>query len=192
LELAERTGDQGFQDVGHDALRYEHLQYVPSAGNWPDMRRFDAETPAESRAATYPTTWCHGAAGIAMSRMRVRRLTVGEKIPGELTADLDAALDTVQTDGFGRNHSLCHGDFGNLDVLLQAADSYGDGEWPGLARDTAALVIDGAASTGWLCGLPLGVETPGLMTGLAGVGMGLLRVAARYRVPSVLILEPPK
>jgi lantibiotic modifying enzyme len=35
------------------------------------------------------------------------------------------------------------------------------------------------------------VESPGLMTGLAGIGYGLLRVAAPARVPSVLTLEGP-
>jgi lantibiotic modifying enzyme len=32
----------------------------------------------------------------------------------------------------------------------------------------------------------------GLMTGLAGIGYGLLRLAAPEKVPSVLVLEPPK
>jgi lantibiotic modifying enzyme len=35
------------------------------------------------------------------------------------------------------------------------------------------------------------VETPGLMTGVAGIGYGLLRLAAPLRVPSVLALAPP-
>jgi Lanthionine synthetase C-like protein len=37
----------------------------------------------------------------------------------------------------------------------------------------------------------LGVESPGLMTGLAGIGYGLLRLAEPTRVPSVLVLTPP-
>jgi hypothetical protein len=37
----------------------------------------------------------------------------------------------------------------------------------------------------------LAVETPGLMTGLAGIGYGLLRLAVPTRVPSVLVLEGP-
>ena len=44
---------------------------------------------------------------------------------------------------------------------------------------------------GWLCGIPHGIETPGLMIGLAGVGYGLLRLAAPNDVPSVLVLAPP-
>jgi hypothetical protein len=35
------------------------------------------------------------------------------------------------------------------------------------------------------------VESPGLMTGLAGIGYGLLRAADPECVPSVLTLSPP-
>jgi lantibiotic modifying enzyme len=34
------------------------------------------------------------------------------------------------------------------------------------------------------------VETPGLMTGLAGIGDGLLRIAAP-QLPSLLMVQPP-
>jgi lanthionine synthetase-like protein len=43
---------------------------------------------------------------------------------------------------------------------------------------------------GWLCGVPLAVELPALMNGLAGICYGLLRVAAPDRVPSLLALSP--
>jgi lantibiotic modifying enzyme len=36
------------------------------------------------------------------------------------------------------------------------------------------------------------VESPGLMTGLAGIGYGLLRLAKPARVPSILTLEGPR
>ena len=39
--------------------------------------------------------------------------------------------------------------------------------------------------------MPHGVATPGLMNGLAGIGLQLLRFADRDAVPSVLLLEPP-
>ena len=55
----------------------------------------------------------------------------------------------------------------------------------------AALILEEIDREGWLCGVPLGVESPGLMTGLAGIGYGLLRLAEPTRVPSVLVLEPP-
>ena len=65
---------------------------------------------------------------------------------------------------------------------------------PALIRQTydiAASVLDSINKHGWLCGIPMGVETPGLMTGLAGIGYGLLRLAEPERVPPVLTLGPP-
>jgi lantibiotic modifying enzyme len=35
-------------------------------------------------------------------------------------------------------------------------------------------------------------RVPGMMTGLAGIGYGLLRLAEPERVPSVPVLEPPR
>ena len=48
-----------------------------------------------------------------------------------------------------------------------------------------------SAGTAGFAASPSGVETPGLMTGLAGIGYGLLRLAEPRRTPSVLALEPP-
>jgi lantibiotic modifying enzyme len=100
------------------------------------------------------------------------------------------ALATTRREGFGRNHCLCHGDLGNVELLLLAEQRLEaeDG-------DTAALVqaiLDGLRQGGPRCGVPLGLETPGLMNGLAGIGYGLLRLADSRRMPSLLLLEPPR
>ena len=55
----------------------------------------------------------------------------------------------------------------------------------------AAIILESIDQDGWLCGNPLGVESPGLMTGLAGIGYELLRLAEPTVVPSVLALAPP-
>jgi lantibiotic modifying enzyme len=93
--------------------------------------------------------------------------------------------------GSGGNHGLCHGDWGNLDLLVSAAQSLGHPRLSGEARRWAAGLLDAAEVDGWQCATPFGLESAGLMTGLAGIGYGLLRVASPERVPSVLALEPP-
>ncbi len=62
----------------------------------------------------------------------------------------------------------------------------------GAARTGEGAAADSVDEHGWLCGVAWGVETPGLMTGLAGIGYGLLRLAAPEEVPSLLVLEPPR
>jgi lantibiotic modifying enzyme len=109
----------------------------------------------------------------------------------QIRAEIDAALETTVADGFGGNHSLCHGDLGNVDLLLLAGARLDDPRWPAESRRLAGMILGSIERNGWRCGVPVAVETPGLMTGLAGIGYGLLRLAAPTQVPSVLTLEGP-
>ncbi|HEX4948694.1 MAG TPA: type 2 lanthipeptide synthetase LanM family protein [Blastocatellia bacterium] len=88
-----------------------------------------------------------------------------------------------------QNHSLWDGAAGSLELLLQASRTEPEWEWH-IRQQTAALLAS-IAESGWRCGTPLSVETPGLLAGLAGIGYELLRVAEPDSVPSVLTLEPP-
>ena len=101
------------------------------------------------------------------------------------------ALATTSAKGFGNNSSLCHGDLGNLELLLAAQARPEYRTWAREVERDSARVIDGVESGAWKSGLPEGVWTPGLMVGLAVVGYGMLRIAAPDRVPSLLSLAPP-
>jgi lantibiotic modifying enzyme len=106
-------------------------------------------------------------------------------------AELDVALHTTVREGFGTGHALCHGDLGNADVVLHAALWLGEPEWAATFERVRAAVLHDLVSRGPVCGNVLGVESPGLFSGLAGIGYGLLRVRDPQRVPSVLALELP-
>ena len=60
------------------------------------------------------TAWCHGAPGIGLGRL-ASLPCLGEL---EMRQEIAVALETTRAQGFGYNHSLCHGDLGNLDLLL--------------------------------------------------------------------------
>src|SRR5262249_15579068 len=131
--------------------------------------------------------WCHGAPGIGLGRLR----SLPYLNDDAARAEIDAALETTLREGFGLNHSLCHGDLGNLELLLQAADTLAAARWrPELSRVTAML-LESIERRGPLCAAPGGVETPGLMLGLGGIGYQLLRAADPGAVPSLLALAPP-
>jgi len=105
--------------------------------------------------------------------------------------EVKTAIGTTIREGFGYSHSLCHGDLGNLDLLLEAGRKLQDPELSAKTMDIAGAILASIEANGWLCGASLGVEVPGLMTGLAGIGYELLRLAEPERVPSVLVLDPP-
>jgi type 2 lantibiotic biosynthesis protein LanM len=180
-EIAGLTGEDRFSDAARRAVEYERGCFSKEHGNWPDFR--------ENKTQAYARAWCHGAPGIALSRLGGLRQVKEDPL---LRTEIEAALETTLREGFGASHCLCHGDLGNADVLVSAARALRDVKWARKAMRIAGGILDRVKETGWICGNALGVESPGLMTGIAGIGYGLLRLAAPERVPSVLALEPPR
>jgi type 2 lantibiotic biosynthesis protein LanM len=181
LALGAEVGEARFREAALRALEYERAEFAPERRNWRDLRA----TPAEGG---FMTALCHGATGVGLARL----LSLPFLDTPEVREEIRVAVDTTLASGFGGNHSLCHGDLGNLEVLTLAAQTLGDA---GLGRQRdrlAAAIRDSLETVGVLCGVPAGVETPGLMTGLAGVGYALLRLAEPSRIPSLIAFEPPR
>jgi type 2 lantibiotic biosynthesis protein LanM len=189
LRLVAITGETRFREVAIDAMRYERSLFVPEVGNWPDLRTFEELQPTQIEGQPrFMSAWCHGAPGIGLARLEVLR----ELDDPAILLEIEAALQTTLAGGFGRNHSLCHGDLGNLELLLSAGEALDTPYWRSQTQRLSAVILESIGRDGWLCGAPLGVESPGLMTGLAGIGYQLLRLADPQRVPSILVLTPPQ
>jgi lantibiotic modifying enzyme len=197
LRLAAASGEDRFRRAALRALEYDRSLFVPELGNWADLRAFPSTAsgakasgagPAAKPAVKGMVAWCHGAPGIGLAR-----LAALDQLGGTAARDdIDTALRATLRFGFAMNHSLCHGALGNLELLLTAAqllDRPADHE--ALERSTA-LVVASIEANGTVTGVPLGVETPGFMTGLAGMGYELLRLAEPGKVPCVLLLAPPR
>jgi type 2 lantibiotic biosynthesis protein LanM len=188
LRLFKLTQEQRFQQGARAAIDYERSLFSSKAQNWPDLRSDPASTsttPAEDKK--YMTAWCHGAAGIGLARLGGLDILDTPEIRKEITI----AIQTTLRDGFGLNHSLCHGDLGNMDVLLTAAHVLKKAEYKQAIDRISAMLLDSIDRQGWVTGVPLSVETPGFMVGLSGIGYGLLRLATPEQVPSVLLGEAP-
>jgi lantibiotic modifying enzyme len=109
----------------------------------------------------------------------------------EIASEIDIAARTTLAIGFGSNHSLCHGDMGNLDFLLEASNCTDTTELKVSMNHRIQHTLDAITSCGYKCGNILNAESPGLMTGIAGIGYELLRLAEPTKVPSVLTLSAP-
>ena len=181
--LAALTNEQVFRKTADAAIAYERTLFDPDTANWRDLRGVNG--PLAETAKSSMTAWCHGAAGIGLAR-----LAAGEPLDNERRREIDTALSTTIREGFGNNHSLCHGDAGNMELLLEAARVLGEERWEREALLIANGIAESISRNQYRCATPCHVESPGLMTGLAGIGYGLLRSAKPDRVSSVLTLQP--
>jgi len=180
-------GDQRFLAAARGAHAYERSCFSIGLGNWPDHRDSD-DHRARRRAGTTvaQTTWCHGAPGIGLARLACRDLLSDPEIDHEI----GLAVAATALAGREASHGLCHGRLGNATLLARAGEVLADET---LARTAASFIesaLDEAAASGWRCSNPAGLESPGLMTGLAGISLALARVAVPG-IPDVLTLDPP-
>ena len=185
MELAAVTDEREFADEALAALAYER-----------NLLRAIHKNNLDSRLAT----WRDGAAGVGLVRLRCLQHTdalgIDQDVQVAIRDDIETCLSLVQAHGFGSNHSLAHGDMGSLEFLLQAVASLGVAQPPTVrfqfqAMQRATQFVDSIRRDGWISAVPMGLETPGLMTGLAGTGLGLLRLIEPAHVPCVLTLDPP-
>jgi type 2 lantibiotic biosynthesis protein LanM len=184
FQLAELTGDPLFRKTAAAAIEYERTLFDPETANWRDLRTW-GDFPRETNNSSM-SAWCHGAAGIGLARLANTEQLDND----EVRQEIDAALSTTVKAGSGHNHSLCHGDGGNIELLVRASRVLKDERWNLEAQRIAHDMVESVSRNEYRCGTPLNVDSPGLMTGLAGIGYGLLRLAEPGRVPSVLTLQP--
>lgn len=188
LELFGVLGDERYRETAVRALAFEQEFFSLEERNWRDLRnaRWDLGT-RDYTDIPCNTAWCHGASGIGLSRLRMLPYI---RTP-EVLNDIRTAVDATLRNGFGVNHCLCHGDLGNLELLIQAGQTLDNPTWLEAAGKLTRRALATMDEKGCLCGVPFYVETPGLMDGLAGIGYGLLRLAEPDRVPCVLMLDLP-
>ncbi len=188
IKLYKACGDPLFMRTAEDALSYERSLYSDKSKNWPDLREGSRpESSSHCNGHYYMTAWCHGAPGIALTRLQMEKLIKDPHFEDEICA----AISTTMKNGFLDNHCLCHGSLGNLDVLLEANRVLPSEGYYEQARHLALQIVQGQKETGWLSGYMFNLETPGFMVGLAGMGYQLLRVAYPEKVPSILSLGAP-
>lgn len=105
----------------------------------------------------------------------------------DLAAWARRTAERLGQDGAAPDDSLCHGEAGLCELLDHAALPEARPHWIRRAGALLASVEENDARSG----APDGVAHPGLLTGLAGIGHGLLRAGFPERVPSLLLLRTP-
>jgi lantibiotic modifying enzyme len=177
--LAERLvaddsiGGRGFL-TGRAGAGWALSRYAAAGGDTRCAERGRALVAADWRDAGPEPGWCTGLSGLLLAGAGYE--IVEQRVPS--LAERPALCDL----------SLCHGELGVLEPLVVRA-SRGDAECAAMVRQGSGVVLGGLDRFGPRCGTPCGVSCPGLLTGLAGIGYGLLRLGMPDQVPSVLLLE---
>ncbi|WP_164851223.1 lanthionine synthetase LanC family protein [Larkinella soli] len=191
LEAADLTGSAVYREAAFEGLRYENTWFLPAEQNWPDFR-MGTQAPSNPMAVEAPAcscAWCHGAPGIALSRLRGFELT-GDKT---LLTEAETAVRTTArqlTWEQQMNFSQCHGLAGNADVLLEASAILQEPAWREKAEATGRMGQERFARTGlWANGLYNDFQIPDFMLGLSGTGYFYLRLFRPESFRSVLLLR---
>lgn len=180
VRMGHLLGDEKFMEAGLEALRYDRSLFDPVLGAWRDLR-YDA--PQAFGA------WCHGSAGIGLSRLLAFPYIDDSYIDQELRLAADHMLEA----GFMRTHSVCHGLMGNCEVLKAIGTFLGDENvLAGAESYVADALMRVRQGENWRCGVThANIDQYGFFIGLAGIGHSLLRFADWNSVPSILALEGP-
>jgi hypothetical protein len=193
LELFQLTRKLEYRNAAEEAFNYERHWFDVRAGNWPDLRDYPGQLKHYKGTAPFLTFWCHGAPGIAMSRLRAYQILNDTICKDEARTALQSTCTHVKAwlDSGTGNYSLCHGLAGNAEVLLYGYEVLGQ-EWAEAASLAATVAFAGVedyekGGHSWRCGTG-GGETPALMLGLSGIGHFYLRLY-NPTVPSILLLR---
>jgi lantibiotic modifying enzyme len=182
--IGARTQDEALLDLAANAIAGESDRYDSTLGGWPDRR----DRPDRVAPEVTPN-WCHGAAGIVLSRLELARTPLGERIPDVLERDLARATIALR-DWQPRMEQLCCGAAGGIDALVELGARRDDAAATRAAQERADTIAGHL-----LAGRPARlnrpdrgaaeVPAPGLYQGTAGLGLALLRSRAP-ELPSVL------
>ncbi len=174
-ELAAATGEKQYFGGFISALGHE--AELLKGNHWTDI-------PNNPQGVA----WCHGTAGIALSRLKIYQR---HKLPPAREEAL-RALNFSLANPMMAEHIICHGSVGNLEPLLLASELFPEEKiWEKELQLRSDLILKDINTNGWRSKLPSQLTEPGLMIGIAGIGMQFLRLHARDKVPSVLTLDGP-
>jgi len=207
LELGRYLNNDAFYWMAKQAFLYESNFYDVEKKNWLDLRKgiyndedYDKHSKA-FRNGDYDffkeggsmNAWCHGAAGLGLSRLRAWELLRDKAYSREAEAAIEkTVMSDVDSDREleTRSFILCHGSGGNADLFLEAYRTFGDPKYYDLA---ARVGTNGLEANQKFKKYISGYRDAGkdedisFFMGNAGIGHFYLRLADPLKVPSILM-----
>lgn len=172
---------QKYIALGRELVEKENSNFNVDKNNWRDLRSKGNNGD--------PVFWCHGAPGIGMARAIMLQY-VSDEDKEFLFTDLNRSINKLFLAGFNAeiDHSLCHGAFGNIDILIKISILLGDEKLMSIVHEKALWLTSDICENGIRYGLESICELTGFMLGMSGIGYTMLRLV-NPKYPSVLALD---
>lgn len=186
LWLAARTGSRRLRETVDASILWENSQLTSNGLAWLDLRPLVRDGNEH-----WTTSWCNGSCGVGFGRLLA--VLSDPTLESRFCGDIERSVRLAVRDGLGHGHTLCDGDMGQAELLRMAGRVLNRPELRQSARAVAQMVARSVVSSNGKVSSGYGFldDLPGMMTGLAGVGLSLLGELYPDRVPSPLVLEPP-
>ncbi len=181
--LYDVTGDKKYKDIVEKIINYENHLYNPYYKNWPDLRDFVIEK--NDNNTFFSTAWSHGAPGIGLSRLEVIKHGITSR---KIKNDLNVSIETCLDYGFGGGHNLCYGDFGNLELIINASVYFKDKNLESKYLKQSQKIMSDGIKNGYRITKSINY-TPGLMNGITGIIYQYMRLYDPKNVISLLSLS---
>lgn len=171
--LYKQFGDIRYLEAFKHSLLHDRSFYSDKIRGWIDGRNPSYEEDSGS--------WCHGATGIALSRLILASEGFTDKT---MAKELNVAINQIEK-RIGYNLSVCHGSLGNLEVLrlLSMQDE------PKVFNWVNSIAMQISKGNDIVCGDDNRNSQVGLFMGFAGIGYQLLKFYDWKNIPSILCLE---
>ncbi|CAM5553110.1 type 2 lanthipeptide synthetase LanM family protein [Streptomyces atroolivaceus] len=180
LAAAPPPAPGGFAD-GAAGIGWALLRFAGAGGGPRHLSAGLHALRSAARDAGGGQAWCEGTAGVALAVADSPEALADP----ELGDWLAVRADDVARSAPPGDDSLCHGELGVLELLGHAALPLLRPHW--LRRTGTLLAAADRAQAH--CGTPGHTPHPGLLTGLSGIGHGLLRAGFPDRIGPVLLMR---
>jgi lantibiotic biosynthesis protein len=178
--------DSKYLEAIERGISYENSYYSEKYNNWKDLRSLHQPHSRVSTGDGYNTNaWCHGAAGIGLSRLRTYQLTNQDFI----LDDISKASKTLLNKSFENNQifSLCHGLLGDLYTLNTLNLFLKENEITEKIEDGFNKLTPLMESLTFPDSKNHLLQNPSFMQGWAGIGYFFLSISSQ-KLPNVFIL----
>lgn len=183
ISLAAQTGRTDFIEAAQECIAYEDSTFDLEHSNWPDPR-IDGKP-------RWPTQWCYGSPGIALSRIAIKKTGLSVSFINDvfLQQTINSASKSALDAWPCRVDTLCCGTLGIIEFLEESARTLERKELSLTAQQKLIDVIHSSKVRGdyrWNYGNRQ--FNLGLFRGLSGVGYTILR-RIDCKLPNILMWE---